>query len=88
MPTRSQSFAYLPLSCANGFYAFLVMIPLLLLLQKKRRGRLLLLTVCAVAGCLLINGAEQRVNITTVGNSPSQTIPISRITRDTFFLRR
>lgn len=40
----------------NGFYAFLVMIPILILLQKGRRGQLLLLSVCAVAGCLLVNG--------------------------------
>lgn len=40
----------------NGFYAFLVMIPLLLILKKNRRGQLLFLSVCAVAGCLLING--------------------------------
>lgn len=40
----------------NGFYAFLVMIPFLLILQKKGRGRLLLLAVCAVAGCMLVNG--------------------------------
>lgn len=40
----------------NGFYAFLVMIPLLVFLKKGHRGRLLFLSVCAVAGCLLING--------------------------------
>lgn len=40
----------------NGFYAFLVMIPLLLILHKNHRGQLLFLSVCAVAGCLLING--------------------------------
>ncbi len=40
----------------NGFYAFVVMIPLLLLVQKRRRGRLLFLAVCAVAGCLFVNG--------------------------------
>lgn len=40
----------------NGFYAFLVMIPLLLLLKKGRRRQLLLLSACAVAGCLLVNG--------------------------------
>lgn len=45
----------------NGFYAFLVMIPLLLLVQKERRGRLLLLGVCAVAGCILVNGGLKAV---------------------------
>lgn len=40
----------------NGFYAFLVMIPILLFLKKGRRGQLLLLSVCAAAGCLLVNG--------------------------------
>lgn len=40
----------------NGFYAFLVMIPLLLILKKNHRGRLLFLSVCAVAACLFING--------------------------------
>ena len=40
----------------NGFYAFLVMIPFLLLLQKHYRKNLLLLSACAVAGCLLVNG--------------------------------
>lgn len=43
----------------NGFYAFLVMIPFLLLLQKHCRKRLLLLSACAVAGCLLVNGGLQ-----------------------------
>ena len=40
----------------NGFYAFLVMIPLLLFLKKDNRRQLLFLSACAVAGCLLING--------------------------------
>ncbi len=40
----------------NGFYAFLVMVPLLFLLQKHCRKKLLLLSACAVAGCLLVNG--------------------------------
>lgn len=40
----------------NGFYAFLVMIPLLLIGKKGRRRQLLLLSACAVAGCLLVNG--------------------------------
>ncbi len=40
----------------NGFYAFLVMIPFLLIGKKGRRRQLLLLSACAVAGCLLVNG--------------------------------
>lgn len=40
----------------NGFYAFLVMIPLLLIGKKGRRRQLLFLSACAVAGCLLVNG--------------------------------
>lgn len=40
----------------NGFYAFLVMIPFLLICRKGNRRQLLFLSVCAVAGCLLING--------------------------------
>ncbi|MCM1267005.1 MAG: DUF6020 family protein [Bacteroidales bacterium] len=45
----------------NGFYAFLVMIPLLLFLKKDHRGQLCLLAVCAVAGCLLVNGGLKTV---------------------------
>lgn len=40
----------------NGFYAFLVMIPFLLIGKKGRCRQLLLLSACAVAGCLLVNG--------------------------------
>lgn len=40
----------------NGFYAFLVMIPLLALLLKKHRRQILILCACAVAGCLFVNG--------------------------------
>lgn len=40
----------------NGFYAFVVMIPLLLILKKDHRGQILFLSVCAVVGCILVNG--------------------------------
>ena len=66
----------------NGFYAFLVMIPLLLLLQKKRRGRLLFLAVCAVAGCLVINGGLKLA--LHADNSEYQellTVPIQQLAR-------
>lgn len=66
----------------NGFYAFLVMIPLLLILQKNRRGQLLFLSVCAVAGCLLINGGLKL--ILHADDSEYQeilTVPIQQLAR-------
>lgn len=66
----------------NGFYAFLVMIPFLLILQKKGRGRLLLLAVCAVAGCMLVNGGLKAV--LHADDSEYQellTVPIQQLAR-------
>lgn len=66
----------------NGFYAFVVMIPLLLILQKKGRGRLLFLAVCAVAGCLVINGGLKLA--LHADNSEYQellTVPIQQLAR-------
>lgn len=66
----------------NGFYAFVVMIPLLLLLQKKGRGRLLFLAFCAVAGCLVINGGLKLA--LHADNSEYQellTVPIQQLAR-------
>ncbi len=66
----------------NGFYAFLVMIPLLLFLHKKRRGRLFFLAVCAVAGCLFINGGLKAV--LHADDSEYQellTVPIQQLAR-------
>lgn len=66
----------------NGFYAFLVMIPFLLLLKKGRRGQLLLLSVCAVAGCLLVNGSLKIV--LHADDSEYQellTVPIQQLAR-------
>lgn len=66
----------------NGFYAFLVMIPLLLLLQKKRRGRLLFLSVCAVAGCLLINGGlKTALHADDSEYQELLTVPIQQLAR-------
>lgn len=66
----------------NGFYAFLVMIPLLLILQKKRRGRLLFLAVCAVAGCLLINGGlKAALHADDSEYQELLTVPIQQLAR-------
>lgn len=66
----------------NGFYAFLVMIPLLLILQKKMRGRLLFLAVCAVAGCLLINGGlKAALHADDSEYQELLTVPIQQLAR-------
>lgn len=66
----------------NGFYAFLVMVPLLLLLKKSHRGRLLLLSVCAVAGCLLINGGlKTALHADTSEYQEFLTVPIQQLAR-------
>ena len=66
----------------NGFYAFLVMIPILLFLQRKRWRRLLMLTVCALAGCLLINGGLKAVLHAQSGEYQELlTVPIQQLAR-------
>ena len=66
----------------NGFYAFLVMIPPLLLVQKRRRGRLLLLAVCAVAGCMLVNGGlKAALHADDSEYQELLTVPIQQLAR-------
>ncbi len=66
----------------NGFYAFLVMIPMLLFLQKKRRGRLLFLAVCAVAGCMLVNGGlKAALHADDSEYQELLTVPIQQLAR-------
>ncbi|MDE6604017.1 MAG: hypothetical protein K2K90_18100 [Lachnospiraceae bacterium] len=66
----------------NGFYAFLVMTPLLLLAQKKRRGRLFLLAVCAVAGCVLVNGGlKAALHADDSEYQELLTVPIQQLAR-------
>ena len=66
----------------NGFYAFLVMIPILLFLQRKHWQRLLVLTVCAVAGCLLINGGLKAALHAQSGEYQELlTVPIQQLAR-------
>lgn len=66
----------------NGFYAFLVMIPLLLFLKKSRRGQVFFLSACAVAVCLLVNGGLKTV--LHADDSEYQellTVPIQQLAR-------
>lgn len=66
----------------NGFYAFLVMIPFLLILRKKGRGRLLLLAVCAVAGCMLVNGGlKAALHADDSEYQELLTVPIQQLAR-------
>lgn len=66
----------------NGFYAFLVMIPLLLLLKKSRRGQVLFLSACAVAGCLLINGGlKMALHADDSEYQELLTVPIQQLAR-------
>ena len=66
----------------NGFYAFLVMIPILLFLQRKRWRRLLTLTALAVAGCLLINGGLKAALQAQSGEYQELlTVPIQQLAR-------
>lgn len=66
----------------NGFYAFLVMIPLLVLLKKRHGGQLLLLSVCAVAGCLLINGGlKMALHADDSEYQELLTVPIQQLAR-------
>ncbi len=66
----------------NGFYAFLVMIPFLCFLQKKQRRQALFLAVCAVIGCLLVNGGLKTV-LSARGGEYQEilTVPIQQLTR-------
>ena len=66
----------------NGFYAFLVMIPFLFILHKKGRGRLLLLAVCAVAGCMLVNGGlKAALHADDSEYQELLTVPIQQLAR-------
>ena len=66
----------------NGFYAFLVMIPLLLILKKGRRGQILFLVACAVAGCLLINGSlKTALHADDSEYQELLTVPIQQLSR-------
>ena len=66
----------------NGFYAFLVMIPILLFLQRRRWRRFLMLAVCAVAGCLLINGGLKAALHAQSGEYQELlTVPIQQLAR-------
>ncbi len=66
----------------NGFYAFLVMIPILLFLQRKQWKQVLLLSVCAVAGCLLVNGGLKTALHAESGEYQEiLTVPIQQMAR-------
>lgn len=66
----------------NGFYAFLVMIPFLLILQRKQWRQVLFLTVCAVAGCLLVNGGlKAAVHAESGEYQEILTVPIQQMAR-------
>lgn len=66
----------------NGFYAFLVMIPLLLFFQKKQWKQLLFLSICAVAGYLLVNGALKTALRAESGEYQEiLTVPIQQLAR-------
>lgn len=66
----------------NGFYAFLVMIPLLLILKKSRRGQLLFLSVCAVMVCVLVNGGlKMALHADDSEYQEILTVPIQQLAR-------
>lgn len=66
----------------NGFYAFLVMIPVLLFLKKSRRRQVLFLSACAVAGCLLINGGlKMALHADDSEYQELLTVPIQQLAR-------
>lgn len=66
----------------NGFYAFLVMIPLLLLLNRGCRRQVLFLSACAVAGCLLINGGlKMALHADDSEYQELLTVPIQQLAR-------
>lgn len=66
----------------NGFYAFLVMIPILAVLLKKHWRQILILSACAVAGCLLINGGL-KMALHAQDNEYQEllTVPIQQLAR-------
>ncbi len=66
----------------NGFYAFLVMVPVLLLLRKRQWRQVLFLAVCAVAGCLLVNGGLKTALHAQSGEYQEiLTVPIQQMAR-------
>lgn len=66
----------------NGLYAFLVMIPILLFLQRKQWKQVLFLAVCAVAGCLLVNGGLKAALHAEDGEYQEiLTVPIQQMAR-------
>lgn len=66
----------------NGFYAFLVMIPFLLFFQRKQWRQVVFLTVCAVAGCLLVNGGLKTILHAEDGEYQEfLTVPIQQMAR-------
>lgn len=66
----------------NGFYAFLVMIPLLLFLKKNHRRQVLFLSACAVAVCLLINGGlKMALHADDSEYQELLTVPIQQLAR-------
>lgn len=66
----------------NGLYAFLAMIPILLFLQRKQWKQVLFLAVCAVAGCLLVNGGLKAALHAEDGEYQEiLTVPIQQMAR-------
>lgn len=66
----------------NGFYAFLVMIPILLFLQRDRRPQILFLTALAVGGCLLVNGGlKMALDADDSEYQEFLTVPIQQMAR-------
>ncbi len=66
----------------NGFYAFLVMVPILLILKKGRRGQLLVLSACAVAGCFVVNGGlKTALHADDSEYQEILTVPIQQLAR-------
>ena len=66
----------------NGFYAFSVMVPLLTVLMKKHRRQILVLSACAVAGCLFVNGGL-KMALHAQDNEYQEilTVPIQQLAR-------
>lgn len=66
----------------NGLYAFLAMIPILLFLERKQWKQVLFLAVCAVAGCLLVNGGLKAALHAEDGEYQEiLTVPIQQMAR-------
>lgn len=66
----------------NGFYAFLVMIPLLAVSMKKHWRQILILSACAAAGCMLVNGSI-KLALHAQDNEYQEllTVPIQQLAR-------